>query len=169
MNRKRLISRLRSMDIHAILGQSDRGPTSAETCIATNPSNMNVAMMTFGGDGAYAGPAGKTSYPIADFHRLPGTTPHLDTTLRPDELITHVELPPPRFAANSWYLKVRDRQSYAFALVSVAAGLEIDGGVIKLAAVTLGGVAHKLWRVMSARPAQKIWHSHSGFDSHSHA
>ena len=92
----------------------------------------------------------------------------MDTTLNPDELITHVELPPPRFAANSWYLKVRDRQSYAFALVSVAAGLEMNGGVIKSAAVALGGVAHKPWRVPSAehnlsgvRPAAEVFHAYA--------
>ena len=136
--------------IHAILGQSDHGPASAETCIATNPSDMNVAMAALGATIHVQGPRGKRAIAIADFHRLPGTTPHLDTTLRPDELITHVELPAPAFAANSWYLKVRDRQSYAFALVSVAAGLKMNGGSIQSAALALGGVAHKPWRVAEA-------------------
>lgn len=136
--------------IHAILGQADRGPTSPETCIATNPSDMNVAVLALGATVHVQSARGKRSIPIAEFHRLPETTPQFDTTLRPDELITHLELPPSRFAANSWYLKVRDRQSYAFALVSVAAGLEIEGGIIKSAAVSLGGVAHKPWRVANA-------------------
>jgi xanthine dehydrogenase YagS FAD-binding subunit len=132
--------------IHAILGQSDHGPTSAETCIATNPSDMNVALAALKATIHVIGPRNaKRSIPIAEFHRLPGTTPQLDTTLRPDELITHVELPASPFAKNSWYLKVRDRQSYAFALVSVAAGLEMNGGTIKSAAVALGGVSHKPW------------------------
>ena len=89
---------------------------------------------------------GKRSIPFADFHRLPGTTPQLDTNLKPGELILGVSLPPAKFAANSWYLKVRDRQSYAFALVSVAAGLEMNGATIKSAGLALGGVAHKPWR-----------------------
>lgn len=136
--------------IHAILGQSDHGPTSAESCIATNPSDMNVAMLALGATVHVQGPHGKRAIPIAEFHRLPGTTPQIDTTLHPDELITHVELPTSPFAAHSWYLKVRDRQSYAFALVSVAAGLQIADGVIKSASVALGGVAHKPWRAPSA-------------------
>lgn len=136
--------------IHAILGQSDHGRTSGETCIATNPSDMNVAMLALGATIHVQGPHGTRTVPIAEFHRLPGVTPHIDTTLQSGELITHVELPPSRFAANAWYLKVRDRQSYAFALVSVAAGLEIAGGTIKSAAVALGGVAHKPWRAVDA-------------------
>jgi xanthine dehydrogenase YagS FAD-binding subunit len=136
--------------IHAILGQSDHGSTSAETCIATNPSDMNVAMAALGATIHVQGPRGNRTIPIAEFHRLPGSTPHLDTTLRADELITHVELPAPAFAANSWYLKVRDRQSYAFALVSVASGLKMSGGRIESAALALGGVAHKPWRVAAA-------------------
>lgn len=138
--------------IHAILGQSDHGPTSPETCIATNPSDMNVAMLALDATVHVQGPRGKRSVSIADFHRLPGATPQADTTLRDDELITQVELPASKFAANSWYLKVRDRQSYAFALVSVAAGLEMQGDTIRSAAVALGGVAHKPWR---AREAEK--------------
>jgi xanthine dehydrogenase YagS FAD-binding subunit len=136
--------------IHAILGQSDQGRTSAQTCIATNPSDMNVAMLALAASVHVKGPHGRRSIPIAEFHRLPGTTPEVDTTLQKDELITHVELPPAKFAANSWYLKIRDRQSYAFALVSVAAGLEIKGGVIKSASVALGGVAHKPWALGDA-------------------
>ncbi len=136
--------------IHAILGQSDHGPASPETCIATNPSDMNVALAALGATIHVQGTRGKRSIPIADFHRLPATTPQLDTTLKSDELITHVELPAPVFAKNSWYLKVRDRQSYAFALVSVAAGLEMNGSSIKSAGLALGGVAHKPWRIAAA-------------------
>ena len=132
--------------IHSILGQSDHGPASRETCIATNPSDMNVALSALNAAIHVQSPKGKRTIPIADFHRLPGTTPQLDTNLKPDELITAVELPAPKFAKNFYYLKVRDRQSYAFALVSVAAGLEMDGPAIKSAGLALGGVAHKPWR-----------------------
>ena len=132
--------------IHAILGQTDEGPTSPHTCIATNPSDMNVALSALFAKIEVIGPNGKRSIPIHDFHRLPGKDPALDTTLKPDELIVAVTLPPAKFAKNSWYLKARDRQSYAFALVSVAAGLELDGSTIKSAGLALGGVAHKPWR-----------------------
>lgn len=125
--------------IHAILGASD-------SCIATNPSDMNVALAALGATIHVQGSKGKRTIPVADFHLLPGTTPHIETSLKPDELITAVELPAPKFSKNSYYLKVRDRQSYAFALVSVAAGLELDGGIIKSAGLALGGVAHKPWR-----------------------
>jgi xanthine dehydrogenase YagS FAD-binding subunit len=125
--------------IHAILGAS-------EQCIATNPSDMSVALAALNATIHVQGPKGKRTIPIADFHRLPGTTPQLDTNLQPDELITAVELPAPKFAKHSYYLKVRDRQSYAFALVSVAAGLEISGNTIQSAGLALGGVAHKPWR-----------------------
>lgn len=139
--------------IHAILGQTDHGGASAETCIATNPSDMNVALAALNATVHVQGPKGSRIIPIAEFHRLPGKTPQIDTTLRRDELITGVELPPPIFAKNSWYLKVRDRQSYAFALVSVAAGLEMNGGTIKSAALALGGVAHKPWQSREAERA----------------
>ena len=86
----------------------------------------------------------------SNFHRLPGNTPQLDTNLKPDELITAVELPAPKFAKHSYYLKVRDRQSYAFALVSVAAGLEISSNTIQSAGLALGGVAHKPWHSLEA-------------------
>jgi len=136
--------------IHAILGQSDHGSESHETCIATNPSDMNVALAALNATILVQGPHGKRSIPIADFHRLPGSTPHIDTNLKPDELITAVTLPPARFAQNSHYLKARDRNSYAFALVSVAAGLEMSGDTIKSAGLALGGVAHKPWRSLEA-------------------
>jgi xanthine dehydrogenase YagS FAD-binding subunit len=128
---------------HAILGTSD-------DCIATNPSDMNVAMAALDATIHVQGPKGKRAIAFADFHRLPGKTPQIETTLRPDELITAVELPAPKFAKNSWYLKVRDRRSYAFALVAVAAGLEMDGSTIKSAGLALGGVAMKPWRSLEA-------------------
>jgi xanthine dehydrogenase YagS FAD-binding subunit len=88
-----------------------------------------------------------------EFHRLPGDTPHIETSLKPDELITGIHLPPLAFAKNSRYRKVRDRASYAFALVSVAAALETEGGTIKNARLALGGVAHKPWRAYTAEKA----------------
>ncbi len=139
--------------IHAILGQTDHGATSGETCIATNPSDMNVALAALKATVHVEGPKGKRMIPIAEFHRLPGNMPQVDTNLKPGELITGVELPAATFAGNSWHLKVRDRQSYAFALVSVAAGLEIDGGKIKSAGLALGGVAHMPWRKADAEKA----------------
>jgi xanthine dehydrogenase YagS FAD-binding subunit len=128
---------------HAILG------SSAE-CIATNPSDMNVALAALNATIHVTGPKGKRTIAIGDFHRLPGNTPQLETNLHPDELITAVELPAPKFAKHSYYLKVRDRQSYAFALVSVAAGLEMNGNTIQSAGLALGGVAHKPWRSLDA-------------------
>jgi xanthine dehydrogenase YagS FAD-binding subunit len=139
--------------IHAVLGQTDEGSASGHTCIATNPSDMNVALAALGATVEVQGPKGKRSIPFSEFHRLPGKTPEMDTNLRPGELITAVMLPAAKFAKNSWYLKVRDRQSYAFALVSVAAGLEMDGDTIKSAGLALGGVAHKPWRVEAAEKA----------------
>jgi xanthine dehydrogenase YagS FAD-binding subunit len=129
--------------IHAILGAS-------ESCIATNPSDMNVALAALNATIHVEGPNGKRTIPFQDFHLLPGSTPHIETSLRPGELITAVELPPAKFAKHSWYLKVRDRQSYAFALVSVAAGLELEGNTIKSAGLALGGVALKPWRSLDA-------------------
>ena len=129
--------------IHAILGASNE-------CIATNPSDMNVALAALNATVHVIGPKGKRTIPFAEFHRLPGNTPQLDTNLQPGELITAVELPAPKFARHSYYLKVRDRKSYAFALVSVAAGLEISGNTIQSAGLALGGVAHKPWRSLQA-------------------
>jgi len=136
--------------IHAVLGQTDKGATSGESCIATNPSDMNVAMAALSAKVEVEGQKGKRSIPFAEFHRLPGSTPALDTTLKPDELIVSVTLPPAKFSKNAYYLKTRDRNSYAFALISVAAGLELDGGVIRSAGLALGGVSHKPWRNMEA-------------------
>ena len=132
--------------IHAILGQS-------EQCIATHPSDMCVAMAALDAVVRVQGPKGERTIPFADFHRLPGDTPSIDTNLQPNELITAVDLPAIPFAARSHYLKVRDRASYAFALVSVAAALELDGGKIKSVRLALGGVAHKPWRASKAEQA----------------
>ena len=129
--------------IHAILGQSDQ-------CIATHPSDMCVALAALDAVVRVQGPGGERAIPMADFHRLPGTTPNIDTNLQPNELITSVDLPVIPFATRSHYLKVRDRATYAFALVSVAAVLELEDGMIKSARLALGGVAHKPWRATKA-------------------
>jgi len=130
--------------IHAILGQS-------EQCIATNPSDMNVALAALEAVVRVQDPKGEREIPFADFHRLPGSTPNVDTNLKDDKLITAVDLPAIPFAARSHYLKIRDRSSYAFALVSVAAALEIDGSrKITAVRIALGGVAHKPWRAQKA-------------------
>jgi len=139
--------------IHAILGQTDEGATSAHTCIATHPSDMCVALYALGATVEVQGPKGKRMIPVVEFHRLPGDNPAKDTVLGEDELITGVTLPAAKFAKHSWYLKARDRQSYAFALVSVAAGLEMDGTTIKSAGLAMGGVAHKPWHVPEAEAA----------------
>ncbi len=125
--------------INAILGAS-------ETCIATHPSDMCVALIALDATVHVTGPHGARTIPMADFHRLPGDTPERDTNLGGDEIVTAVGLPAPSFRTNYTYLKIRDRLSYAFALVSVAAALEIDNGVIRQARLALGGVAHKPWR-----------------------
>jgi len=124
---------------HAILG-------SSPACIATHPSDMCVALAALRASVRVHGPRGERSIALADFHRLPGDTPQHDTTLAPGELILGVDLPPDGFAARSHYLKLRDRASYAFALVSVAAALDLRDGVVRDAALALGGVAHKPWR-----------------------
>jgi xanthine dehydrogenase YagS FAD-binding subunit len=129
--------------IHAILGQSDQ-------CIATHPSDMCVAMAALDAVVRVQGPKGEREIPFGDFHRLPGNTPDQDTNLAHDELITAVDLPALPFARRSHYLKVRDRASYAFALVSVAAILDLDGQNIRSARIALGGVAHKPWRALKA-------------------
>src|SRR5262249_17776674 len=110
--------------IHAILGTSN-------ACIATHPSDMCVALAMLEAPLHFIGPSGSRSIPFADFHRLPGDTPQRDTNLEAAEIVTAVELPPKGFARNHTYLKIRDRLSYAFALVSVAVGLEMDGDTIK--------------------------------------
>lgn len=124
---------------HAILGTS-------EHCIATFPSDMCVALAVLEAVVQVTGPGGERTIPLADFHRLPGDTPHIDNNLRADEIITAVDLPARGFAEHHAYLKVRDRASYAFALVSVAVALELDGDRVAEARVALGGVAHRPWR-----------------------
>jgi xanthine dehydrogenase YagS FAD-binding subunit len=125
--------------MHAILGASSN-------CIATHPSDMCVALALLEARVHVTSVSGERAIAFADFHRLPGDTPQRDTNLKPDEIITAVELPPTGFADNYTYLKIRDRLSYAFALVSVAVGLELDGDIIKEGRFALGGVAHKPWR-----------------------
>src|SRR3984885_8441000 len=129
--------------MHAILGSSN-------SCIATHPSDMCVALAALDATVHVQGTRGERTVPFADFHRLPGNTPHEETSLRSDELITAIQLPPLAFGKNSRYRKVRDRASYAFALVSVAVALEIDAGTISAVRLALGGVAHKPWRAYTA-------------------
>jgi xanthine dehydrogenase YagS FAD-binding subunit len=129
--------------IHAILGASPQ-------CIATHPSDMAVALAALDAVIHLQGPDGARHVPAIDFHRLPEDRPELDTVIRPGELITAVELPPMPFARHSHYLKVRDRASYAFALVSVAVAVDLDGGNLRDVRIALGGVAHKPWRAGNA-------------------
>lgn len=126
--------------VNAILGTS-------EACIATHPSDMCVALAALEATVHVEGPNGPRVLPFAEFHRLPGDAPQHDNTLAHGEMVVAVELPAPRFGRNHTYLKLRDRLSYAFALVSVAAALEMDGDGIAEARIALGGVAHKPWRV----------------------
>jgi xanthine dehydrogenase YagS FAD-binding subunit len=129
---------------HAIFGWSEK-------CVAVYPSDMAVALAALDAVVKVRGRDGQErSIAFADFHRLPGDTPEKDNNLQQGELITSIELPKNNFAAKSYYLKVRDRASYAFALVSVAAALETDGNTIKQARVAMGGVAHKPWRATEA-------------------
>jgi xanthine dehydrogenase YagS FAD-binding subunit len=132
--------------MHAIVGASDQ-------CIAVHPSDMAVAMSALDANIEVVQPAGgRRVIPIADFHRLPGNTPQQDTNLAPGEFITSVTLPPPP-AGVQLYRKVRDRASYAFALVSVAAIVDAAGGTIRSARLAFGGLAHKPWRVAQAEQA----------------
>ncbi|TMH69996.1 MAG: xanthine dehydrogenase family protein subunit M [Betaproteobacteria bacterium] len=132
--------------IHAIFGASPQ-------CVATNPSDMSVALLALDAFVDVRSARGSRRIPLTDFHRLPGSTPERDTNLDRDELIVGVILPPSRFGGRVDYLKVRDRASYAFALVSVATGLRVVDGRVADARVTLGGVAHKPWRAEAAERA----------------
>lgn len=125
--------------MHAIFGWSD-------DCIATHPSDMCVALAALEAVVNVTGESGERQIKFEDFHRLPGDTPQIDTNLRADEIITSIDLPEKGYASHHAYLKLRDRTSYAFALVSVAVGLEMDGDSISEARLALGGVAHKPWR-----------------------
>ena len=144
----------------AILGTS-------VACIATHPSDMCVALAALRATVQVTGSKGDRSISFAEFHRLPGDQPEIDTNLNHDEIVTSVDLPATGFAGHSAYIKVRDRQSYAFALVSVAAGLELSDGLIVKAGVALGGVAHKPWRnaqleqaLLIGKPANRdTWHA----------
>jgi xanthine dehydrogenase YagS FAD-binding subunit len=130
----------------AILGTS-------EHCIATNPSDMCVAMAALGATIYIQGPKGSRAVAFGDFHLLPGNTPHRETVLEPGDLITHVTLPPPVTRSKQVYLKLRDRASYEFALSSAAVVLMVSGGNITSARIALGGVGTKPWRSPEAEAA----------------
>ncbi|MCE7067374.1 xanthine dehydrogenase family protein subunit M [Dyadobacter sp. CY326] len=132
--------------MHAIFGTS-------EQCIAVHPSDMCIALVALDASVLVAGPKGERRIPFEEFHRLPGNQPEKDNTLQNNEMIISVEIPDNAFAKNAHYFKVRDRASYAFALVSVAAALNMDGKVIKEARLAMGGVAHKPWRLKEAEKA----------------
>ena len=134
--------------IHAILGASDH-------CIATHPSDMCVGLAALEATILVRGPKGERRIAIADYHRLPGDEPQRDNTLEAGEVVIAIELPATAkaFAGHHSYLKLRDRLSYAFALVSVAAALEVEGGIVRRARLALGGVAHKPWRLEEAEAA----------------
>ena len=129
--------------MHAVLGGSER-------CICVHPSDFAVALLTTDALVRTRGPRGERAIPIADFHTLPGDTPQIETTLQHGELITSVDLPASPLAASSRYTKIRDRWSYEFALVSVAAALAVEGGTIREARLGLGGVAPVPWRARQA-------------------
>ncbi len=134
--------------VHGILGTSS-------ACIATHPSDMCVALAVLNASVRVTGNFGDRVIPIAEYHRLPGDTPWLDNTLQHGELVTAIDLPNESFATNYTYLKLRDRQSYAFALVSIAVVMHMEDGVIREARVALGGVAHKPWRRTEAEQTLK--------------
>lgn len=134
--------------MHAIFGAS-------ESCIAVNPSDMNVALVALDAVVMVSGPKGNRKIAMADFHRLPGIHPELDSTLDKKEIITGIMIPDNNLATHTTYLKVRDRTSYAFALISVAAALEMEGTTIKDVRLAMGGVAHKPWRLKSAEQSLK--------------
>jgi xanthine dehydrogenase YagS FAD-binding subunit len=136
--------------IHAVLGTS-------ESCIATHPSDMAVAMTALEAVIHIQGPKGERDIPIDDFYLLPGNTPHLENVLTPGELITYVTLPPLAAESKSYYLKLRDRASYEFALASAAVVIEVNGGKTKRVRLALGGVATKPWR---SREAERVLEGH---------
>jgi xanthine dehydrogenase YagS FAD-binding subunit len=131
---------------HAILGTS-------EQCVATHPSDLAVSLVALGATMRVAGPKGERAFPVEDLYLLPGDTPHMEHTLRPGELIVEVRVPGGPYSRRARYLKVRDRASYEFALVSTAAALDIDGGVIRSARIACGGVGTRPWRMRSSEEA----------------
>ena len=133
---------------HAVLGTS-------ESCIATHPSDMAVALVALDAVVHTTGPRGERAIPIAELHRMPGDHPEIETTLAPGELITAVEIPALPFAARSLYVKVRDRASYAFALASAAVAIDLEGGTVHEARVALGGVGTVPWRSRAAEDAMR--------------
>ncbi|MCE7061514.1 xanthine dehydrogenase family protein subunit M [Dyadobacter sp. CY343] len=132
--------------MHAVFGTSEK-------CIAVHPSDMCIALVALDATVLVTGPKGDRRIPFEELHRLPGNQPEKDNNLQKDELIISVEIPDNSFSKNSHYMKIRDRASYAFALVSVAAALNIEGKVIKEARLAMGGVAHKPWRLKEAEKA----------------
>jgi xanthine dehydrogenase YagS FAD-binding subunit len=131
---------------NAVLGTSDR-------CVATHPSDLAVALVALDAEMRVRGPDGERSFPVDELYRLPGETPEREHTLRPGELIVEVRVPGGPYARRARYLKVRDRASYEFALVSAAAALDIEGGVIREARLAVGGVATKPWRLAACEAA----------------
>jgi len=131
---------------HAIFGWSD-------ACVATNPSDLAVALAALDATVVVRGPAGERAIPFGDFHRLPGDTPEPDNTLGRGDLIIAIEVPARVEGRASHYLKLRDRQSYEFALVSAAAAVAVDGRRIRTVRLAMGGVAHKPWRLTAAEAA----------------
>ena len=130
--------------MHAIFGASEK-------CIAVNPSDMSIALTALDAEVHLKSPRGERKLPFSEFHRLPGDTPEKDNVLEKDELITAITLPPAVFTKHVHYLKIRDRASFAFALVSVAAAIQTyENGNIKDARLVMGGVAHKPWRLTAA-------------------
>ncbi|GAB3034376.1 FAD binding domain-containing protein [Spirosoma pulveris] len=136
--------------MHAIFGTETGQSGRSEKCIAVHPSDMCIALVALDATVNVSGPKGDRTIPFSNFHRLPGDMPEKDNTLQPGELIMSVDLPTNRFADNSHYLKVRDRASYAFALVSVGVGLDIKRNTIQDVRLAMGGVAHKPWRLTAA-------------------
>ncbi|MCB5176944.1 FAD binding domain-containing protein [Microvirga lenta] len=131
---------------HAILGTSDH-------CVATHPSDVAVALVALGATMRVRGPSGERTFPVEELFRLPGDTPHLEHTLRPGELIVEIRVPGGPYARQARYLKVRDRASYEFALVSAAVALEMEGNTIRQARVAVGGVGTRPWRLRAVEEA----------------
>ena len=130
--------------LHAVFGYSDK-------CVAVNPSDMSVALSAIGATVEVQKPDGSSRrINFSDFHRLPGDQPEKETNLMPGELITAIHLSKPVFSDHYYYLKIRERSSYAFALISVAAGLQLEDGIITKAGLAMGGVAHKPWKLIKA-------------------